>query len=56
MRGHGNVVVGPDVRLAVARAVYTDENARLQSIAMKISLGRPYQLHFSGRGSDPRQV
>ena len=29
MRGHGNVVVGPDVRTAVARAIYTEVNARL---------------------------
>jgi HCOMODA/2-hydroxy-3-carboxy-muconic semialdehyde decarboxylase len=30
MRGHGNVVVGPDVRYAVFRAYYTEVNARLQ--------------------------
>ncbi len=29
MRGHGDVVVGPDVRRAVVRAVYTEVNARL---------------------------
>jgi ribulose-5-phosphate 4-epimerase/fuculose-1-phosphate aldolase len=30
MRGHGNVVVGPDVRIAVYRAIYCEMNARLQ--------------------------
>src|SRR5262245_15076792 len=28
MRGHGNVVVGPDVQIAVRRAIYTEVNAR----------------------------
>jgi ribulose-5-phosphate 4-epimerase/fuculose-1-phosphate aldolase len=39
MRGHGNVVVGPNVRIAVARAVFTDENARMQTVAL--GLGGP---------------
>jgi HCOMODA/2-hydroxy-3-carboxy-muconic semialdehyde decarboxylase len=30
MRGHGNVVVGPNVKIGVYRAVYTEVNARLQ--------------------------
>src|SRR5215468_5255025 len=30
MRGHGDVVVGPGVRRAVSRAIYTEINARLQ--------------------------
>ena len=34
MRGHGNVVVGPNVRIATSRAVFTDENARMQSVAL----------------------
>ena len=34
MRGHGNVVVGPTIRVAVARAVFTDENARMQAVAL----------------------
>lgn len=28
MRGHGNTVVGPDIRETVARAIYTEVNAR----------------------------
>jgi ribulose-5-phosphate 4-epimerase/fuculose-1-phosphate aldolase len=39
MRGHGNVVVGPNLRVAVARAVFTDENARMQSTAL--AMGGP---------------
>ena len=39
MRGHGDVVVGPSVQVAVYRAIYTDINARLQ--AQAIALGGP---------------
>jgi HCOMODA/2-hydroxy-3-carboxy-muconic semialdehyde decarboxylase len=39
MRGHGDVAVGPSVKLAVFRAYYTDVDARLQSQA--IALGGP---------------
>jgi len=39
MRGHGNVVAGPDVRTAVRYAIYTEMNARLQSAA--IAIGGP---------------
>jgi ribulose-5-phosphate 4-epimerase/fuculose-1-phosphate aldolase len=39
MRGHGNVVVGPSVQIAVYRAIYTEINARLQALA--IALGGP---------------
>ena len=37
MRGHGDVTVGPNVKIAVFRAYYTDVNARLQ--AQAIGLG-----------------
>jgi len=36
MRGHGNVVVGSDIPLAVYRAVYTEVNARLQVQAIML--------------------
>jgi HCOMODA/2-hydroxy-3-carboxy-muconic semialdehyde decarboxylase len=36
MRGHGATIAGPDLRLAVYRAVYTEANARLQSEAMRL--------------------
>lgn len=37
LRGHGNVVVGPDVRTAVRYAIFTETNARL--LIMTIGLG-----------------
>ena len=36
MRGHGSVAVGPNVRLAVMHAIYTETNAQLQAEAMKL--------------------
>jgi ribulose-5-phosphate 4-epimerase/fuculose-1-phosphate aldolase len=39
MRGHGDVIVGPSVQIAVYRAIYTEINARLQ--AQAIALGGP---------------
>ena len=39
MRGHGNTVVGPDLRETVARAIYTEVNARL--LLQTLLLGRP---------------
>ena len=39
MRGHGDVVVGADLRLAVARAVYTEVNARIQMQAVMLAGG-----------------
>lgn len=39
MRGHGNVVVGPTVQRVVARAIYTEVNARL--LWQAITLGGP---------------
>ena len=39
MRGHGDTVVGPHLREAVARAIYTEVNARL--LLQTLSLGRP---------------
>ena len=37
LRGHGNVIVGPSIPMAVYRAILTETNARLQMQA--ISLG-----------------
>ena len=39
LRGHGDVVVGSDLRLAVARAVYTEVNARIQMQAVMLAAG-----------------
>ena len=49
MRGHGNVVVGPNVRVATARAIFTDENARMQAVA--ISLGGAVNYLSSAEGA-----
>jgi HCOMODA/2-hydroxy-3-carboxy-muconic semialdehyde decarboxylase len=37
MRGHGAVVVAPDMPRAVFRSVYAEQNARLQAQAMQLS-------------------
>jgi ribulose-5-phosphate 4-epimerase/fuculose-1-phosphate aldolase len=39
MRGHGDVVVGPELRTAVARAIYTETNARIQLQAVLLAAG-----------------
>jgi HCOMODA/2-hydroxy-3-carboxy-muconic semialdehyde decarboxylase len=49
MRGHGNVVVGPDVQIAVRRAIYTEVNARLQAAA--IAIGGPINYISAEEGA-----
>jgi len=49
MRGHGNVVVGPDVQLAVRYAIYTEVNARLQAAA--IAIGGPINYISAEEGA-----
>jgi HCOMODA/2-hydroxy-3-carboxy-muconic semialdehyde decarboxylase len=49
MRGHGNVVVGPDVQIAVRRAIYTEVNARLQAAA--ITIGGPINYISAEEGA-----
>jgi ribulose-5-phosphate 4-epimerase/fuculose-1-phosphate aldolase len=46
MRGHGDTVVGPHLREAVARAIYTEVNARL--LLQTLSFGRPVAYLKSG--------
>lgn len=41
MRGHGDTVVGPDIRECVSRAIYTEVNARL--LLQALSLNRPIE-------------
>ena len=36
MRGHGSVVVGPSLRVAVFRAIYSEVNAKLQAQAAQL--------------------
>jgi ribulose-5-phosphate 4-epimerase/fuculose-1-phosphate aldolase len=49
MRGHGDVTVGPSVKLAVFRAYYTDVNARLQTQA--VTLGGDVNYLTPGEGA-----
>jgi ribulose-5-phosphate 4-epimerase/fuculose-1-phosphate aldolase len=44
MRGHGDVLVGPSLHVAVARSYYTIVNARLQLEAMQLG-GSPTYLN-----------
>jgi ribulose-5-phosphate 4-epimerase/fuculose-1-phosphate aldolase len=52
MRGHGDVTVGPSVRIAVYRAYYTDVNARLQSQAMALGGDVNYLTPEEGARAD----
>jgi HCOMODA/2-hydroxy-3-carboxy-muconic semialdehyde decarboxylase len=54
MRGHGDVTVGPSVKMAVFRAYYTDVNARLQSQA--IALGGEINYLTPGEGEKADQT
>jgi ribulose-5-phosphate 4-epimerase/fuculose-1-phosphate aldolase len=54
MRGHGDVTVGPSVKMAVFRAYYTEVNARLQSQAM--ALGGDINYLTPGEGAKADQV
>jgi len=49
MRGHGDVVVGPNVRRAVSRAIYTEVNARL--LLQAITLGGPIEFIAPGEAA-----
>jgi HCOMODA/2-hydroxy-3-carboxy-muconic semialdehyde decarboxylase len=54
MRGHGDVAVGPTVKMAVFRAYYTDVNARLQSQA--ITLGGDINFLTPGEGAKADEI
>src|ERR1700740_294418 len=54
MRGHGDVTVGPNVKIAVFRAYYTDGNARLQ--AQSIGLGGEIAYLSPEEGAKADQV
>ena len=60
MRGHGNVVVAPDVRRAVHRAIYTEVNARQLVTALSfdrpITFIAPDEVHDPVRLDDAWQV
>jgi ribulose-5-phosphate 4-epimerase/fuculose-1-phosphate aldolase len=52
MRGHGDVTVGPSVKMAVFRAYYTDVNAKLQAQAMALSSEVNYLTPGEGEKAD----
>jgi ribulose-5-phosphate 4-epimerase/fuculose-1-phosphate aldolase len=54
MRGHGDVAVGPSVKMAVFRAYYTDVNAKLQSQA--IALGAEVNYLTPGEGEKADKI
>ncbi len=49
MRGHGDVVVGKDVRAATLRAIYTEVNAR--ELAIALGLGGPINYISAEEGA-----
>src|SRR5215471_15338677 len=52
MRGHGDVAVGPDVKIAVFRAYYTDVDARLQAQAIALGSEVTYLSTDEGAKAD----
>jgi len=52
MRGHGDVTVGPSVKVAVFRAYYTDVNARLQAQAIGLGTEVTYLSAEEGAKAD----
>lgn len=54
MRGHGNLVVAPDIRRAVHRALYTEINA--QQLATALSFKRPIKFIAEDESQDPKRL
>lgn len=54
MRGHGNVVVAPDIRRAVHRAIYTEINA--QQLVTALSFKRPITFIAADEVHDPKRL
>ena len=54
MRGHGNIVVAPDIRRAVHRALYTEVNA--QQLATALSFKRPITFIAPDEVQDPKRL
>jgi HCOMODA/2-hydroxy-3-carboxy-muconic semialdehyde decarboxylase len=50
MRGHGDTVVGPGVRRATVRAVYTEIGARIQAQAMAMAPSSPLEFLTPAEG------
>lgn len=54
MRGHGNLVVAPDIRRAVHRALYTEINA--QQLVTALSFKRPITFIAPDEAQDPKRL
>jgi len=54
LRGHGNIVVAPDVRRAVHRALYTEVNAR--QLVTALSFKRPIKFIAPDESQDPKRL
>jgi HCOMODA/2-hydroxy-3-carboxy-muconic semialdehyde decarboxylase len=54
MRGHGNVVVATDIRLAVQRALYAEVNA--QQLVTALSFKRPITFVSPDEVQDPKRL
>jgi ribulose-5-phosphate 4-epimerase/fuculose-1-phosphate aldolase len=54
MRGHGNLVVAPDIRRAVHRALYTEINAR--QLATALAFKRPITFVAPDEVHDPKRL
>ena len=52
MRGHGDVTVGPSVKMAVFRAYYTDVDAKLQAQALALGSEPNYLTPGEGVKAD----
>ncbi len=54
MRGHGNLVVAPDIPRAVHRALYTEVNAK--QLAIALSFNRPIKYVMPDEAQDPARL
>jgi HCOMODA/2-hydroxy-3-carboxy-muconic semialdehyde decarboxylase len=54
MRGHGNLVVAPDIKRAVQRALYTEINA--QQLTTALSFKRPITFIAPDESQDPKRL
>jgi ribulose-5-phosphate 4-epimerase/fuculose-1-phosphate aldolase len=54
MRGHGNLVVAPDIKRVVHRALYTEINA--QQLAVALSFRRPITFIAPDESQDPKRL
>jgi HCOMODA/2-hydroxy-3-carboxy-muconic semialdehyde decarboxylase len=54
MRGHGNVVVAPDIKRVVHRALYTEVNA--QQLVTALSFKRPITFISPDEVQDPKRM